>query len=114
MTFENRFVRQPQNELLYTFHISIGSLKTQELTLFYAINITLSFKVVTHKNKVTEFTDRTVENNCANRKVRSLSGTSDPPGACLLSHVTTRNQSRKQTDIHHLNIGKKGLRIQQE
>lgn len=43
MTFENRFVRQPQNELLYTFR------KTQELKLFYAINITLIFKVVTHK-----------------------------------------------------------------
>lgn len=54
------------------------------------------------------------ENNCANGKVRSLSGTSDPPLACLLSHVTTCNRSRKQTDIHHINIGKKGLRIQQE
>lgn len=53
MTFEKRFVRQPQNELLYTFRISIGSLKTQELKLFCAITITLIFQVVTHKKKIT-------------------------------------------------------------
>lgn len=63
MTFENRFVRQPQNELLYTFRISIGSLKTQELKLFYAITITLIFKVVTHKKKFTESTDRLMKNS---------------------------------------------------